>query len=72
MGDSIPGKGRAESQSVFHEVRNFLALTLGPNGEYIPTYQRLEKLALCHDINISLQKKFERHRPCTDEWYFPL
>lgn len=34
--------------------------------------QRLETLALCHDINISLQKKFRRHRPCANEWHFPL
>lgn len=40
--------------------------------ECLPTDQKLEKLGLCRGINIILQKKFRRHRPCASEWYFPL
>lgn len=38
----------------------------------VRAYLTLQKVALSHDINISLQKKLGRWRSCTNEWYFPL
>lgn len=68
----LPGQEKHwESKPLLWDKKRFCA-DPGSKCERLPTDQRLEKLGLCHDVNISLQKKFRRNGPCVYEWYFPL